>query len=908
MKGTFFSSDFVKDSQGNIKFLEVNTDTTTGFSGLDHFDWSSFKSVLVENNIDRLELIYKLFTEEIIESLETYIQNDPNLQSIQIVKHVEDYNSIYPVEIDESETTFVLRFAYSESAILDSEYAKDNLNLFDLFISSDNQKDVPDIFYSSSEQIINNLDESSLKSEINIPDFVVKDRFAGQSTIGFYKVGKTTEDNSQRLIEFIDTVSNDEKIIQNFYDTISESNKVTSLRSFDIIYGNNLDIINVASFEAESAFEIPSVNEVSSSFDDTKIDIQLDDKYFYLYSTNHFKTQKTRLNGLFQDEKVIKSDSSTIAVKDLVENDELRSYHIEGLPDTDDESIILEWSVNGSQMPSGSYETTTTVFDNIPIPLKYNFILKVDLQDNLSFRIGENTLLLVYDSINDKIKYKIASNIIPNDDKLFLTDDSLVNVVDIKYEILDGTYSTNSLNVEEEDVYYLSLNDGTSEVPVPIKVLVHNCFVAGTKITMADKTVKNIEDVVEGDKVLTYDIESKEFKPGTVGDIRTGEGAKIVEITDEFGNITKVTPTHKYYTVNHGWIFAQNIEEGDTLLNAHGEEVKVDSIKKYDEQNKVYHLLNIENAHTFFANSTLVHNVKVGSCFISGALIEMADGSQKPIENIEVGDEVASYDYVNHVYVKSRVSTLDNLFTVGTHSDACRELGNTPGVYQINDYDFYFTPEHPFLTKEGWKSLLPYPDQEPFATQQEGREQLIVGDEILVGGEWVRIDKVTHHEKEEKTPVYNIHIEGTHTYVVNGAVAHNKKCFTSGQRVLMSNGELLPIENIKIGDEVTTMEGEVANVEDVYVYDIKDTITMYTNGVLTVTDTHPLFINGEWKTADELGWDIDIRYVDKLYNLKTNSNFIIEGIPADGKTHDELVIEKNPFTGHTQILNKNLVG
>lgn len=906
MKGTFFSSDFVKDSQGNIKFLEINTDTTTGESGLTHFDWSSFKTVLVDNNISKLEVIYKLFTEDIIESLENFIQNDSELNSIQLVKHVEDYNSIYPVEIDESDDTFVLRFAYSESAILDSEYAKDNLNLFNLFISSDNQEDVVDIFYSSSEDSINNLNVDAIKSELNIPDFVVKDRMSGNSSMGFFKVGKTSSDINERLSEFIEKFQNDEVIVESFYNTVGESNKVNSIRSFDIIYGTNLSLVNVATFEAESAFEIPTVDEINTDFDDTKIDNKLADKYFYLYSTNHFKTQKTRLNGLFQDEKVIKSDDTTVAVKDLVENDELKSYHIEGLPDTDDESIILDWESPGSEMPSGSFETTTTVFDNIPIPLKYNFILKLELQDNLSFRIGENTLLLVYDSINDKIKYKIASNIVPNSDKLFLTNDNLVDVVDIKYEILDGSYNTNSLNVEEEDVYYLSLNDGVSEVPVPIKVLVHNCFVAGTKITMADKTIKNIEDVVEGDKVLTYDAESKSYQSGTVGEIRTGEGTKIVEIVDEFGNITKVTPTHKYYTVNNGWVFAQNLTTDDILLNAHGEEVGIQDIRKYDEDNKVYHLLNIENAHTFFANGSLVHNTKFGSCFLAGAMILMADGSRKPIEELEVGDEVQSYDYVKEEFIKSEISNLDNLFNVGTHSSACAKIGNTPGVYQINNFDFYFTPEHPFYTRDGWKALVPYDEQPPFNEHEQ--KVLEVGDEILLVDGWVKIESITHHEKEEKTPVYNIHVAGTHTYLVDGVVVHNKKCFIPGAKVLMSDGTWTPIENVNIGDEVTTMDGDTAIVEDVFQYDVQSEMTMYTNGDVTVTNTHPMYLDGSWKTADEAGWDMTFMYVDKLYNLKTNSNFIIEGIPADGTTHDNLVIEKNPITGYTNIINKNLVG
>jgi len=39
----------------------------------------------------------------------------------------------------------------------------------------------------------------------------------------------------------------------------------------------------------------------------------------------------------------------------------------------------------------------------------------------------------------------------------------------------------------------------------------HCCFPAGTKITLADGSLKNIEDIVKGDKVLSINLKSHEF-------------------------------------------------------------------------------------------------------------------------------------------------------------------------------------------------------------------------------------------------------------------------------------------------------------------------------------------------------------------------------------------------------------
>src|SRR5262249_34165064 len=47
-----------------------------------------------------------------------------------------------------------------------------------------------------------------------------------------------------------------------------------------------------------------------------------------------------------------------------------------------------------------------------------------------------------------------------------------------------------------------------------------------------------------------------------------------------------------------------------------------------------------------------------GGCFAAGTKVVMADGSQKPIESLVVGDEVRSYDFKADKVVTSRVSNL----------------------------------------------------------------------------------------------------------------------------------------------------------------------------------------------------------------------------------------------------------
>ena len=70
-----------------------------------------------------------------------------------------------------------------------------------------------------------------------------------------------------------------------------------------------------------------------------------------------------------------------------------------------------------------------------------------------------------------------------------------------------------------------------------------------------------------------------------------------------------------------------------------------------------------------------------------------------------------------------------------------KSLGDEPSLYTINDTGIEFTPEHPFLTKDGWKSLVPDWEQEPYKTEQEPKF-LQVGDFIMKDGEWEEVKSI----------------------------------------------------------------------------------------------------------------------------------------------------------------------
>ena len=130
-----------------------------------------------------------------------------------------------------------------------------------------------------------------------------------------------------------------------------------------------------------------------------------------------------------------------------------------------------------------------------------------------------------------------------------------------------------------------------------------------------------------------------------------------------------------------------------------------------------------------------------GGCFLSGTKVDIIDGDIS-IEDLQIGDEVKTYDLKNSKQKKSKVTE--------TYKH------NVDGYLIINDI-IKTTPNHPFYSDGEWI--------------QAG--QLSIGDKILhVDGEEHKVSSIETFD--DNIDVYNIEVDGTHNYFAEGYLVHNK--------------------------------------------------------------------------------------------------------------------------------------
>lgn len=163
-------------------------------------------------------------------------------------------------------------------------------------------------------------------------------------------------------------------------------------------------------------------------------------------------------------------------------------------------------------------------------------------------------------------------------------------------------------------------------------------------------------------------------------------------------------------------------------------------------------------------------------CFVGETKVWMADGTTRRIDEVQPGDFVIGHDGRSNRVVGIERPTL-----------AGRML------YSVNGGAPFVTAEHPFMTAAGWKSV------DPAATASEQPElvvgRLALGDRLLLasrvrvmamagdpdGSEEASVELAERalsalrpHEDDPRMVVYNLKLEGGHTFIANGYLVHNK--------------------------------------------------------------------------------------------------------------------------------------
>jgi len=369
--------------------------------------------------------------------------------------------------IEDSENKLIIRLAYDVTALIDDTYARDNWEYLKLMHDS-NPLSIPATYVNDVELGFDSIGTTLRDNGVH-PNYMIKKRITPANNHihpKLYKINTIEQLNSLKL-----TLDSDE-YIQEYI--INESDlldgKLTHYRSVDLVYGSNLDVLNLWQVQFSNAIDFDSVCDYD---DDNKIPIWERPKYFYKYN-NGEKAPKISADGTT---KVFLPDNSLVLLSSLNLNDTVKSINIPNLPIDEANVNLNQWSGSYTNLMQNFNVDSSSLVDIVKRENYIGFFWTLECSDGIKFSDVSQAIILKKElesgSIdNYVVKFAQYSQIQPND-TLILFDSQTNSLVEKTVENVTLSYDeveVYAVNFEQFDLF-LTAEEGNT---LRYGVLTHN--------------------------------------------------------------------------------------------------------------------------------------------------------------------------------------------------------------------------------------------------------------------------------------------------------------------------------------------------------------------------------------------------------------------------------------------------
>lgn len=467
MKALIIGTDFLKDSDGNLRIIETNTNVDVHNKIAPDLDWVAFKQLLIDNSISKLHFIYTegnlITNDEVLNAFDTTTPNISILDKMQEVmvdisgsfnSHTVAKNSITIPYIEDAEDTLIIRTSYDTTAIVDEEYTKDKVN-FHRLLSGQNY--ATKIYYNSNTDTnlnIDNLTELHL-TDGDIPNYIVKTRLPHTTDYiaypKFYKIS-----NLEDLESLKNSLTDAEFMEEYHYNSENLVNdKMGVIRSLDILYGATLSCLHLGSYVMTSAIQN---NEWETTYDANGLMSQ-QSRLLWMTKGPHYRKITT---GYIMDDDtpIIYGDGSLKYPNEILENDVVKTLTLPWVPENEsDESGNPLWlsGVNSGSFANdlNTFTTSTASVVKMDSESKEALMIRVTLSNGIIYEDLPNSDMLIEEYDTLRTTFQITNKFRINDSIVFFdyNNNTLIKSAITNLEILYVTRTIYDLNVETNDIF-----------------------------------------------------------------------------------------------------------------------------------------------------------------------------------------------------------------------------------------------------------------------------------------------------------------------------------------------------------------------------------------------------------------------------------------------------------------------
>lgn len=457
MKGTIIGTDLLEYND-SVKILEINTNTTLFNSATDLLDYDSLFSVLIYNNISELHFIYN--------EDDSFVNNgepDFRFESILKEKCLENNITYFPYKVPKYSITipyvedtadrFILRQAYDTTALVDSTYCADKFEFGNLMTGSIYSTNT---YFTSSNLSFDNLSTITQYDGAQ-PNIVKKARYPEYDFGQFPAI--YTLDEVEELSDMKESLE-DNFLLQEFiFDEANiVNNRWNIIRSIDIIYGGELDIINMGAYRTSTSVNMDFCLDEFDA-DTKKLNTKSRFKWVNKSSTERLIEYHADIDSLILD-----ASGSIVSLSDISVGDSLKSIdftNLDGYSPSDDlpieynkrwESTITQTNTTLTDLSADVQSITSQSIDGLYI--------NITLEDGTTWSDLAGTTFYTEISGSDVTQFNKLNHIIVGD-KLLIYNKNTSEVTKKEITNLELVYDSKlaySVDVEPSDLFLVDIN------------------------------------------------------------------------------------------------------------------------------------------------------------------------------------------------------------------------------------------------------------------------------------------------------------------------------------------------------------------------------------------------------------------------------------------------------------------
>jgi hypothetical protein len=422
MRTVLIGSDFMYDSDNNLKLLEINTalgwDTTNKLEDdSDCLDLTSFDTFVKSNNFKNIQYVGEL--ERLHAKLSTYCLDN----SITYEFHAVGQESITVPYIEDNNDTLIIRSSYDTTALVDDSYCRDKVGFMKLTQSQSFGSKFA--YLDETGNLVNNIDE--IKDNGVHPNFILKSRYPGYNIEVYPKLFKVT--SQAELDNVISNNVTSDYFLMEFYVNVGNTwnGHLKVIRSLNLLVPPNLESISIGQYtKVNPNFLLDNVTYNNTTF-------QINDEYrdSYVSAVNN-----TTLPKILDTDLIELADGTFKTPSELVVGDLLKTIDIPNPNNIDNGDFHVDYMITYNELVSGTTYSTNAL-QAIKRLNTFTYTATLTFDDGNTWKDTEGSFYLI--DRNNDVQFLRLQKLVTGD-KVILIDTKDNNLTFVSKTISSVTY------------------------------------------------------------------------------------------------------------------------------------------------------------------------------------------------------------------------------------------------------------------------------------------------------------------------------------------------------------------------------------------------------------------------------------------------------------------------------------